>query len=158
MPAIKNCIYLHGRASKMVNLRQCLKPWVVIVVAVVVVVVLLWILSVPRRSGLQGVTANITLLDGQEVLVIDGLDHPPWALSHMVSATSDQNVVTIVEYYIRYSPFIDAGEIRRGWPIILDRRQLTQPEYSVRYWDGDRYVTLGRLYVEPSRMHFIAQN
>ena len=114
-------------------------------------IILLWF-SAPSRVGISEALAWVAQLEeDKDVLVIDGFDHPPWAQVHFVAPDFDydKNTITIIEWYVRFNPFASYWAHGR-WPLVI-RNGLLPGTYSVRYWNGEKYVLLGRLEVSDDR-------
>ena len=41
-------------------------------------------ITVPRKVGISEVTVSKQVIDGQDVLIVDSPEHPPWAQQHLL--------------------------------------------------------------------------
>ena len=105
-----------------------------------------------RVVGISAVRAWIAPMNGEQSLIIDGDDHPPWARSDVILARFDQEnaTITVVEEYSVFN--LVGADVNRGWPVIVDRRRAVLPSYIVRYWNGDENMAIGRLVVHGHSM------
>ncbi|MCC7145556.1 MAG: hypothetical protein IT443_03850 [Phycisphaeraceae bacterium] len=108
-----------------------------------------------RLGGVSEAHASIANINGQDVLVVDGQDHPPWAQSHVVDADIDydNHTITVVERFMVLSPF--GVPPNRGWPLVLNHDRLPESKYTVQYWSGERKIVLGQLIVSERSMELV---
>jgi hypothetical protein len=102
-------------------------------------------LSSLKRVPIEGITVAIVGGKGEQVAIINGQPHPPWAHSHILLASLayDPPTVTIEEFRVAYSPFSDA-HVYSQWPLALGKG-LLPGDYLVRCWGEHGYRKIGRL-------------
>lgn len=127
----------------------------VVVSFVVGLVIAFWLSRLDRdRLGIRESWITVRNIAGRESLVIDMPEQSPAGIPYSCDfidvAIDDQSrCVDISHVVMLLNPFSRSCESNQ--PIVV-RNDLSPGAYTVRYWDGNRFVILGRLSVEQARM------
>ena len=104
-------------------------------------------LSKQRMSGVPEPNVTVERVAGEDALVVSLPEHPPLAQSSFYSVDFDyqEGHIDISEIRVAWNPF---SRNSYGRPPVVIRYGLLPKTYKVRYWNGERFVPLGRLTVE----------
>ena len=112
-------------------------------------------ITVPRKVGISGVTVSKQLIDGQDVLIVDSPEHPPWAQQHLTSVEFDydQKTISILRYSVIMSPGF-GHSIYSRWPVVI-RDGLLPSDYTLQIWKGERFAPVGRVVVADKKIEYV---
>jgi hypothetical protein len=112
-------------------------------------------LTVPRKVGISEVTVTKQTIDGQDMLLVDSLEHPPWAQQHLTSVEFDydQKTISILRYAVIMNPGFGRSIYSR-WPIVI-RDGLLPGNYALQIWRGGRFAPVGRVVVTDKRIEYV---
>ena len=111
--------------------------------------------TVPRKVGIDQVEVSKQVLGRRDVLIVDSIEHPPWAQQHLTSVEFDEEgkTISIVRYAVILSPGIPHSIYSR-WPVVI-RDGLLSGEYTLQVWRGERFARVGRVVVEGSQIEYV---
>jgi hypothetical protein len=132
----------------------------VILIAVLLVGLLIGVclglaLTVPRKVGMSEVTVKKQSIDGHDVLLVYGPEHPPWAQQHLTSVEFDYNQKTIS--ILRYAVTMNPGfwrQINSRWPVVI-RDGLLPGDYTLQIWRGERFFPVGSVLVTENKIDYL---
>ena len=112
-------------------------------------------ITVPRKVGISGVTVSKLVIDGQDMLIVDSPEHPPWAQQHLTSVEFDydQKTISILRYSVIMSPGFGRS-IYSKWPVVI-RDGLLPGDYTLQIWKGERFAPVGRLVVADGKIEYV---
>jgi hypothetical protein len=127
----------------------------VLLVGLLIGVCLGLMVTVPRKVGISEVTVTKKVIDGQEMLLVDSPEHPPWAQQHLTSVEFDydQKTISILRYAVIMSP-VFGGSIYSRWPVVI-RDGLIPGDYTLQIWQDERFTPVGRVVVADKKIEYV---
>jgi len=108
-------------------------------------------LSKHRVSGVPHPNVTVEKVAGEDALVVSVPEHPPLAQSSFYCVDFDyqEGHIDISEVRMLWNPF---SRNSYGRPPLVLRYGLLPQTYKVRYWSGERFVSLGTLTVSEANI------
>ncbi len=102
-------------------------------------------ITAPLKVGISEVTVTKQIIGGEEVLVVDSPEHPPWAQQHLTSVEfdSDAKTISILRYAVIFNPGF-RHSIYSRWPVVI-RDGLRPGGYTLQIWQSKHFVPVGRV-------------
>lgn len=112
-------------------------------------------ITVPRKVGISQVTVTKQVIEGEDVLIVDSPEHPPWAQQHLTSVEfdCDRRTISILRYAVIMSPGFRRSIYSR-WPVVI-RDGLLPGDYTLQIWKGERFVPIGRVVVADKKIEYV---
>jgi hypothetical protein len=112
-------------------------------------------ITVPRKVGISEVQVSKQVVGGEDVLLVDSPEHPPWAQQHLTSVEFDydQKTISILRYAVIMNPAFRRGIYSR-WPIVI-RDGLLPGDYTLQIWKGNRFAPVGKVVVSDKTIEFV---
>jgi hypothetical protein len=116
---------------------------------------LVLILSLPRKVGISQIAVSHHIVDGQEVLIVDSPEHPPWAQQHLTSVEFDydQKTISILRYAVTQNPGLQRS-IESRWPVVIGDG-LLPGDYTLQFWQGERFAPIGKVVVKGKKIKYL---
>jgi hypothetical protein len=113
------------------------------------------VVTVPRKVGISEVAVTKQVIDGQDAVLVDSPEHPPWAQQHLTSVEFDeqQKTISILRYAVTINPAFGRGIYSR-WPIVI-RNGLLPGDYTLQVWEGERFDPVGRVIVAGKKIEYV---
>jgi hypothetical protein len=94
-------------------------------------------------------------IGNQEAIVVDSVEHPPWAQQHLTSVEFDydKKTISIVRYFVRVNPW-RRQNIYSRWPIVI-RDGVLPGEYALQVWRGARFEPIGRIIAAEKTIEYL---
>ena len=127
----------------------------IVIVGLLVGVCLGLAITVPRKVGISEVTVTKQVIDGEDALLVDSPEHPPWAQQHLTSVEFDydQKTISILRYAVIMSPGFGRSIYSR-WPVVI-RDGLLPGDYTLQIWRGERFAPVGRVVVTDKKIEYV---
>jgi hypothetical protein len=135
-------------------MKKFLKASGVLFAGLILGLLLGFLVTAPRKVGISEVQISKQTIANDEVLVVDSVEHPPWAQQHLTSVEFDYDAktISIVRFYVLFNPLL-RQEIYSRWPIII-RNGVLPGDYSLRIWKGEGFETIGKVIVGEKTIDF----
>ena len=112
-------------------------------------------LAVPWKKAIPGVTVSKQVIDGRDVLLVDSLEHNPFAQQHLTSVEFDydRKTISILRYFVLMNPGFRRSIYSR-WPVVI-RDGLIPGDYTLQVWRGEGFDPIGRVLVTDGSIEYV---